>query len=472
MDAEKLKLLADNKRLRLENAGLRARVAELEGQVKRLTGQVETLAAALEKSQRAGKRQAAPFRKQRRAGEPKKPGRKPGDAHGQHAHRSVPKEIDETHDAPLPKSCPYCGSSQLEETHVAEQFQTEIPRRPIVRQFDVHVGHCAACGGRVQGRHKRQTSDALGAAAAQLGADAHAALALCNKDLGLSHGKGAKLFRQLFGVTIARSTSVRSMLRTANQCQRAYEEIRQSVRGSPFVVPDETGWRVGGKIAWLHAFPAQAATCYVIDPSRSHRPATELLGENYAGVMIHDGWSPYDRFVEARHQQCVAHLLRRCGELLETATGPAVRFPRAVMSALKSALSTRDRQAAGKIGRHGLATACGRVTQRMRKLVTPVKTDAANERLAAFLERHLHELFTFLALPGVDATNWRGEQAIRPAVVNRKVWGDNRTWRGADAQAILMSVLRTCHQQHLDSLNYLSQTRRSPDNPPLLLPTR
>jgi len=472
MDAEKRKLLADNKRLRSENAGLRDRVGELEGQVKRLTGQVEKLTAALEKSQRAGKRQAAPFRKKPRTGEPKKPGRKPGDAHGQHAHRSVPNEIDETHDVPLPKSCPYCGSNQLEETHVAQQFQTEIPRQPIVRQFDVHVGHCADCGGRVQGRHKLQTSDALGAAAAQLGSNAHAALAICNKDLGLSHGKCAKLFQQFFGITIDRSTSVRSMLRTASLCRRAYEEIRQSVRGSPFVVPDETGWRVGGKIAWLHAFPGQASTCYVIDPSRSHRPATELLGEDYAGVMIHDGWSPYDRFEAAWHQQCLAHLLRRCGELLETATGGAARFPRAVMSVLKSALSTRDRYVAGKVGDHGLATACGRVTQRMRQLVTPVKTDAANERLAAFLEKHLHALFTFLALPGVDATNWRGEQAIRPAVVNRKVWGGNRTWRGADAQSILMSVLRTCHQRNLDPLNYLSQTRRSPANPPLLLQTR
>jgi transposase len=83
--------------------------------------------------------------------------------------------------------------------------------------------------------------------------------------------------------------------------------------------------------------------------------------------------------------------------------------------------------------------------------------DPANERLAKHLYKHRHQLLTFLYHPGLDATNWRAEQAIRPAVVNRKVWGGNRTQTGAEAQSILMSVLRTCAQQHRDSLTFLSR---------------
>ena len=49
-----------------------------------------------------------------------------------------------------------------------------------------------------------------------------------------------------------------------------------------------------------------------------------------SGIMGHDGWAPYDAFEKALHQQCLAHLLRRCGHLLEVATRGAVRFPRAV----------------------------------------------------------------------------------------------------------------------------------------------
>ena len=68
----------------------------------------------------------------------------------------------------------------------------------------------------------------------------------------------------------------------------------------------------------------------------------------------------------------------------------------------------------------------------------------------------------FLRDPAVDATNWRAEQAIRPTVVNRKVWGGNRTWNGAEVQAILMTILVTANQQAINTLDFLKQTLISP----------
>ena len=65
-------------------------------------------------------------------------------------------------------------------------------------------------------------------------------------------------------------------------------------------------------------------------------------------------------------------------------------------------------------------------------------------------------MFTFLKMPGIDATNYRAEQAMRPAAVNRKVWGGNRTAAGAHAQSVLMTTLATCRQQLRDSLRFFS----------------
>ena len=70
-------------------------------------------------------------------------------------------------------------------------------------------------------------------------------------------------------------------------------------------MPDETGWRVGGHPAWLHTLVGPDATAYVIDPTRSGAVAEAVLGLEYDGTMIHDGWSPYDQFEGARHQQCL-----------------------------------------------------------------------------------------------------------------------------------------------------------------------
>jgi transposase len=80
--------------------------------------------------------------------------------------------------------------------------------------------------------------------------------------------------------------------------------------------------------------------------------------------------------------------------------------------------------------------------------------------LAQHLWAHRDDLFTFLRQPGLDATTWRAELAIRFGVILRKIWGGSRTWAGARAQAVLMSVWRTCWQQGRSALDYLSQILR------------
>ncbi len=438
-----------------------ANCQSLERRVHDLQAANERLRRQLDAALRAGKRQAGPFAKGDPNPNPKKPGRKPGKDYGTKAHRQPPspEQIDEVHEAPLPHVCPDCGGP-LDETHVAQQFQVEIPRKPIHRQFNIHVGQCRQCHRRVQGRHPLQTSDALGAAAAQLGPDAQAAVVALNKQGGLSHGKVTRCLESLFGIRLSRGGSGHTVLRAAARSEPVYEAIRQTVGQSDSVVPDETGWRVGGHPAWLHTLVSPQATAYVIDPTRSGAVAEDILGLDYDGTMIHDGWSPYDQFQDARHQQCLNHLPRRADNMAAAATRGAVRFPRRVAELLRAGLDLRDRHAAGEISWHGLAVARGRLESQLSELVFPPKANEANERLAQHLWAHRDDLFTFLRQPGLDATNWRAELAIRFGVILRKVWGGSRTWVGARAQSVLMSVWRTCWQQGRSALNFLSQLLR------------
>lgn len=449
-------LLAEVERLNCVIQKQQERIVELEALVERLT--------------REGKRQAAPFRKQDKpAAEPKKPGRKSGRRHGPHAHRGVPPRIDETYDVPLPGECPHCGHGKLRETHVAAQYQTEIPRKVIYRRFDVHIGICDRCGQTVEGRHDLQTSTARGAAASQLGPHIHAALAITNKQLGVSHGKCVKLLGTLFeGLNIARGTSARSIARTAKRCEPAYKQLRQEIRASPQIVPDETGWRVGARAAWLHVFVGRRETVYVIDPTRSGMPAEELLGADWSGTLVHDGWSVYERFTRAAHQQCLSHLQRRCQRLLETAAGGAVRLPRAVLGLIDRAYALRRAWRGHRLSGDILAEAGLNLAFELESLAEGRFTSEPNRRLAGHLLDHAINWFWFLFDPAIDATNYRGEQAIRPAVVNRKVWGGNRTWLGAQWQSILTSVLRTCEQRNAHVFDYLIKALCRPA--PTLLP--
>jgi transposase len=105
------------------------KIADQEARIQMLERKVEALA-------RSSKRQAAPFSKGFLKANPKKPGRKPGEDYGTHSRRAIPPVIDEVHEAPLPDRCPRCGGEVIA-AHIAQQYQAEIPRRPIYRQFNI-----------------------------------------------------------------------------------------------------------------------------------------------------------------------------------------------------------------------------------------------------------------------------------------------------------------------------------------------
>lgn len=99
---------------------------------------------------------------------------------------------------------------------------------------------------------------------------------------------------------------------------------------------------------------------------------------------------------------------------------------------------------------HGATIARGRLFNALADLIDrPVRVPAL-QRFAAHLAIKLPAVFGFLFEPAVDATNWPTEQPLRPAVVNRKVSGGNRSPRDAATQQILASVVHTAHLRDLD----------------------
>lgn len=431
-----------------ERDRLRHENERLQRERERLRRELERVKRQLDDARRAAYRQAAPFAKALTP-HPRRPGRKAGAHYGRQARRRRPRRVDETYDVPVPRGCPHCGGP-VRETRVAWQYQEDLPvPRVVVRAFRIHVGRCRVCHRRVQGRHPLQTSDALGAASAQLGAHVVAFAVILNKQLGLSFGKVATLFHQQYGLSITRSGLVHAVHRAARQARPTYTALCQRIRGSPVVTPDETGWKVAGRLHWLWTVATPDTTVYRIQAGRGYPDATRLLGQRFAGVIVRDGWAPYRRFHRALHQTCLAHLLRRARQL--SADHPRARFSRAVRDVLQQALTLRDRYLDGQLSTHGLAVARGRLVERVNRLLEQPGTVAGVRRFAAHLAVEWPALFTFLFDPTtIDATNWRAEQALRPAVVTRKVCGGNRSPRGAETQQILASVLRTAHQRQLD----------------------
>lgn len=422
-------------------------MAQLRRENQELKAENERLRGLLEEALRASKRQAAPFSRHKPKAQPQKPGRKSGQKYGRRCRRPVPERIDEVVEVPLPAQCPRCGGC-VEEWETVSQFQTEIPEPRVVRiEFRIHVGHCRCCRRRVQGRHGRQTSNAIGSAASQLGPRALALATQLNKGLGLTYGKTATVLEQAFGLRVSRGGLCQAMERVAEKAEPTYQALVEQVRGSPSVTPDETGWKVGGQLWWMWVFSTPQVTVYAIQPGRGFEQAARVLGTDFAGFLVRDGWAVYRRFLHALHQSCLAHLLRRCREMILVAGKREAEFPRSIQALLQQALQLRDRRQQEQISDRGVAVARGRLEARLDRSLQRCYRSSRNRRLANHLLRERDALFTFLNCPGLEATNWRAEQAIRPMVVARKVWGGNRTARGAQTQSILVSFLQTCRQQ-------------------------
>ncbi|MGH9223789.1 MAG: IS66 family transposase [Acidimicrobiales bacterium] len=170
------------------------------------------------------------------------------------------------------------------------------------------------------------------------------------------------------------------------------------------------------------------STLYDVARGRGFEQATGLGPADYAGVIVRDGWVVYARHEKATHQSCVAHLLRRGPQ---DDRGPAplgARHAPLVRDLLTEALEARELDAGAR------ARAVADIGERLDLLLERPHPHDANRRLVKHLRHERHAQFTFLTSEGVEATNWRGEQGVRPAVVNRKVWGRNRTDRGAETQ--------------------------------------
>jgi transposase len=419
------------------------------------------LLALLDESRRGGKRQAAPFSKGEPVVEPKRPGRKHGLGYGKRASRPIPDRVDRTLDAALPTGCPHCGGNIVADK-IHDQFVCEVPHAvPQITRFRVHVGHCQSCRRRVQGHHCEQHSDALGAAGVQLGPRATGIGHLLHYRYGLSFARCAAVLSEMFGLPVSRAVICRAAASTAVELAPTQAAIETALNTASMVVADETGWRVAGRKAWLWVVTSPNATAYRITKGRGYDDITPLLHGDYHGVLVRDGWAPYRKYANATHQSCCAHLARRCHELREELPTCQHGFPNQISELLNQAFAWRDSERPAEQRTNAAAD----LQDRLQLVCNGPIIGERNQVFARHLLREAPTIFTFLT-NDTDAANWRAEQAVRPAVVNRKTFGGNRTQAGALTQQTMMSFLVTARQQGHHALDTLVRLARAPTPAP------
>ena len=379
-----------------------------------------------------------PYLKPKPDGRRKRPGRKAGHPG---SRRPTPEVIDRHADHRLP-SCPECHGPLTRTNQARTRITEDIPQAitPVVTEHTIHRDWCPHCQKAVE----PVVTDAL--PGATLGNRTLVLSAWLHYGLGNTLSQIVAVFNHHLTLKVTPGGLIQMWYRLQAILFAWYLEIQAQALDSAVLHADETGWRVNGKTHWLWCFTTTDLTYFLIDRSRGSPALRQFFKDEFAGTLVTDFWGAYNAVVCAQKQKCLVHLLRELKTVEQYGRpGPNwTAFAKKLRRLLGDAIRLKKRE---EVPAEEYASRRARLTARLDELIATEWEDKDAKRLIKRLRRHRDELLTFLDEPEVPFDNNHGERGIRPAVMIRKNSFGNRSDRGADTQAVLMSVYRTLRQR-------------------------
>src|SRR6059058_3466906 len=196
-----------------------------------------------------------------------------------------------------------------------------------------------------------------------------------------------------------------------------------------------------------------------------------FLGDAAPETWVSDLWKPQLGAPAARHQICLAHQLR---ELQYVVDREQSAWAQDCQTLFRRAIHRAHQRDRGELRGVAYTAAVAAIERRCDALLATPVAGAEASRLWVRFREHREHLFVFLSDPTVPPTNNASEQALRNSVVHRKVTGGFRSDWGADAHAIVITVLDTARKRGDDLLTTLhaalGQPAALPPGLPLLSP--
>jgi transposase len=376
----------------------------------------------------------------------KRPGRKKGHP-GTRRPAIRPEDVTQTKKHRL-QSCPDCHNpvTLVEETR--DRYTEDIPEEtPEVTRHIQQVAWCATCKKKVVA----VVSDAL--PGSTVGNRALVLTAWLHYGLGVTLSHIVNIFNVHFHFPLTPGGLIHMWARLAEILSAWYNQIMEQAKKSAYLHADETGWRVNGVTHWLWCFTNDTLTCYLIHRCRGSPVLADFFGELFHGILISDFWGAYNKLEVAARQVCFAHLFRELEKVGKTNQAPEwLAFRKKMTRFLRDALRLDKNDALGEADRTNRLL---RLHERLDHILASSYNDPDCKRLVARLNKHREDILTFLEAD-IPADNNHGEREIRPAVIIRKNSHGNRSERGANVQALLMSVYRTLKLRGHDPLETIT----------------
>jgi transposase len=391
------------------------------------------------------------YKKQNKRQRHKKPGRKKGHAP---AFRKTPDKIDQREEHKL-ETCPHCGTPVNEPFEQRKHYIIDLPpAQPVVTEHIIYRYWCPCC-------HK--SVEPLVTAAlpgSNIGLQTLILASWLNKARGISLGSLVVILYQLFNFKLSPGALAKAMQRLAQLLKPEYDAIGEKVKNSSVLHLDETGWRISGITHWLWCFTNQLYCYFVIDQSRGSAVIKRVLGEIFRGTLISDFWSAYNKFQAWAKQKCLFHLFTELEKVDNRNFSAEWKdFRRRLHSLLKQAVKLWKDKA--ELGEARFLRRREKLERQLDQLIEMEYSEADCVRLLKRLKKHRQALFTFLYNEEVSPYNNHAEQQMRRPVIARKICQQNRSDKGAEAQAILMTIFRTAELQGENPISYAQKLAKN-----------
>jgi len=409
---------------------VQAYVRTLRDEVEQLHDRVETLQARLTQNSTTSSRPPsadAPYKKPRQhttAAMPRKAGGKPG--HPGHRQALLPPTT--VHEL-RPERCA-CGNTvfALTSPYYTHQVLELPPIAMEVTHWVLHQGWCLDCGRWTQAQVPTEHATGYGPRFSALVGE-----------LAGTYGNGRRMVQTFCASVLRVPLSLGAIQKVLDRVTQAiepyYSAIATQARQAPVNYIDETPWYCLNTLEWLWVMASDTVAFYMIHPHRSKEAFAALI-EDWAGLLVSDGYGVYQSWVEAR-QTCLAHLIR-------TARALAARQPPALAACGAWALVELQRLChmatappTGGEWRAWYARLCKLIDQ-----YHDCPDDAG--RFARRLLREMDSLWVFLAHHGVEPTNHRAERALRCGVLWRKRSLGTASTKGNRWVERILSLKETC----------------------------
>ena len=416
------------------------RIAELERQLKQVTRELKLALNKIEELEHRLMKYENPHtppskdersKEKVKAKKRGKPGRLPG-----HEGTTRPQPVpDKTERVEIDK-CPHCDAKLGEPVKVERSIVEEIPEPQPAEAICYETLHyrCKKCGKRIISTHPDKPKSG------RLGANAQTKITLMKYNSRLPHRKVVDILENEFGFNLVPATVWNTTKSVARHLKPSYGVIVKSLRDSPYIHIDETGFKVDGKKWWLWVFTTDEATVFALRKSRGVKVVREILGQSYKGIIISDGLKSYATYTD-RRQRCWAHILRELEELAKK----DVRAKALYQEVLKLYRTVTE-----AVGKDPPSEVRKLIHKEAKAKLEWLLTAKRRGKLGEFVKKMRiasGSLFTFVLHPGVEPTNNRAERALRENIVLRKIIGTLRNGVGTEVHEIITSMLATWKQR-------------------------